>query len=55
MKNVWMNAFLLFGLVLLSSVRAHACDTPEVDPSLAVGGFSFLAGSLVVLRSRLRK
>jgi len=28
---------------------------PEVDPSLAVGGISFLAGSLVVLRSRLRK
>jgi hypothetical protein len=28
---------------------------PEVDPSLAVAGISFLAGSLVVLRSRLRK
>ena len=28
---------------------------PEVDPSLAIAGVSFLAGSLVVLRSRLRK
>jgi hypothetical protein len=28
---------------------------PEVDPGLAVGGISFLAGSLVVLRSRRRK
>jgi len=28
---------------------------PEVDPSLAVAGISFLTGSLVVLRSRLRK
>src|SRR5271165_5518950 len=28
---------------------------PEVDPSLAIAGISFLAGSLAVLRSRLRK
>jgi hypothetical protein len=28
---------------------------PEVDPGLAIAGVSFLAGSLAVLRSRLRK
>jgi hypothetical protein len=28
---------------------------PEVDPSLAVAGISFLAGSLAVLRSRRNK
>jgi hypothetical protein len=28
---------------------------PEVDPSLAIAGISFLTGSLAVLRSRLRK
>jgi hypothetical protein len=27
---------------------------PEVDPSLAIAGISFLAGSLAVLRSRRR-
>jgi hypothetical protein len=28
---------------------------PEVDPSLAMGGLTLLAGSLTVLRSRRRK
>ncbi|MGA2537834.1 MAG: hypothetical protein ABSF53_17595 [Terracidiphilus sp.] len=28
---------------------------PEVDPSLGFAGITFLAGSLAVLRSRLRK
>jgi hypothetical protein len=28
---------------------------PEVDPSLAIGGFSLLAGTLTVLRARHRK
>ncbi|MGA7316243.1 MAG: hypothetical protein WBX22_19990 [Silvibacterium sp.] len=28
---------------------------PEVDPSLAIGGFSLLAGTLTVLRARRRK
>ena len=55
MKNIASYALLVFGMVLFSSISAHACDTPEVDPGLAIGGFSFLAGSLVVLRSRFRK
>lgn len=33
------------------------CDNvaPEVDPSMAITGFSMLGGTLMVLRSRLRK
>ncbi len=59
------SAFLL-GVVLMLATPAFAhgrggCNpgggmsAPEVDPSLAIAGVSFLAGSLVVLRSRLRK
>ncbi len=55
MKNVAKYALMVLGLVILTSARAHACDAPEVDPSLAIGGFSFLAGSLVVLRSKFRR
>jgi hypothetical protein len=59
----WKSSALVLGLVLLLSAPAFAHDhqgggsgaAPEVDPSLAVAGISFLAGSLVVLRSRLRK
>lgn len=31
------------------------CVAPEVDPSLALSGFTLLAGTLTVLRSRRRK
>jgi hypothetical protein len=62
MNKKWMPSVLILGLVLLISAPAYAHDhhggggsAPEVDPSLAVAGISFLAGSLVVLRSRLRK
>jgi hypothetical protein len=60
------SAFVL-GLVLMLGAPAYAMGgrgdcgpsgrvpAPEVDPSLAIAGVSFLAGSLVVLRSRLRK
>lgn len=30
-------------------------EAPEVDPSLAISGFSLVAGALVVMRSRARK
>jgi hypothetical protein len=30
-------------------------EAPEVDPSLAIGGFSLLAGTLMVLRAQRRK
>jgi len=61
MTTKWKSSALVLGLALLLSAPAFAHDhqgggaAPEVDPSLAVAGISFLAGSLVVLRSRLRK
>ena len=63
MKSRWKFSALVLGMVLILSAPAFALKhhdkgdgaAPEVDPSLAVAGISFLAGSLVVLRSRLRK
>ena len=59
MKNVLKYSFLVSGVVLFLSVNAYAAaivlQAPEIDLSLAIGGFSFLVGTLVVLRSRLRK
>ena len=69
MNTKWKFSALVLGLVLLLSSPAFAHDhhggqppsggpsgaAPEVDPGLAIAGISFLAGSLAVLRSRLRK
>lgn len=70
MNMKWKSSALVLGAVLLLSASAFAHDdhlryppkpkpppprAPEVDPSLAIAGISFLTGSLVVLRSRLRK
>ena len=67
MNQKLKSSALVLGVVLMLGVPAYAhgnrggCNpgggmsAPEVDPSLAIGGISFLAGSLVVLRSRLRK
>jgi hypothetical protein len=57
MKNVLKYSFLVSVVVLFLSASAHAMklDAPEVDPSLAMGGLVFLAGTLAVLRTRLRK
>lgn len=70
MNRKWKSSALVLGLVLLLSAPVFARDhhggpippsggssgaAPEVDPSLAIAGISFLAGSLAVLRSRLRK
>ena len=57
MKNVLKYSWLVFGIVLFLSISAHAMklDAPEVDPSLAIGGILFLAGTLAVLRARIRK
>jgi hypothetical protein len=69
MNSKWKFSALVLGLVLLLSSPAFAHDhhggpppsggssgaAPEVDPSLAIAGISFLTGSLAVLRSRLRK
>jgi hypothetical protein len=65
----WKSSTLVLGMVLALSSPAFAHRpwgpppppntptgaAPEVDPSLAIAGISFLAGSLAVLRSRLRK
>jgi hypothetical protein len=60
----WKSSALVLGMALLTSVPAFAwghhtggggSSVPEVDSSLAIAGISFLAGSLAVLRSRLRK
>jgi hypothetical protein len=67
MRMKWKSSVLVLGmmLVLSTSAFAHRKDpappggvngaAPEVDPSLAIAGLTFLSGSLVVLRSRLRK
>jgi hypothetical protein len=69
MNTKWKFSALVLGLVLVLSAPAFAREhggsippkggpsgaAPEVDPGLAIAGISFLTGSLVVLRSRLRK
>jgi len=62
MNKILKSSVMVLGLVLLMAAPAYAHgrhggggSAPEVDPSLAIAGISFLAGSLVVLRSRLRK
>lgn len=35
--------------------HGHPREAPEVDPSLAISGFSLLAGTLTVLRARRSK
>jgi hypothetical protein len=66
MKNFVKYTLLTLVLTFGVSTAAHAapCSTvdfnckpsaPEVDPSLAVAGFSLLAGTLTVLRARSRK
>ena len=37
------------------SPRSPARTAPEVDPSLALGGFTLLGGALTVMRSRRKK
>jgi uncharacterized membrane protein len=53
-------ALPMLGLVLAASASAHGLALfkprlPEVDPSLAVGAFTMLAGSLAVMRARRKK
>ena len=57
MKTAWKYSFYVLGLVLLTTARAHACDNlaPEVDPNMAIGGITLLAGTLAVLRSRFHR
>jgi LPXTG-motif cell wall-anchored protein len=57
-KSLLKNAFIVLGLALCTSTAAYAGvnpKTPEVDPSLAIGGLTLLAGALAVLRVRRKK
>jgi hypothetical protein len=61
-KNLLKFAFVVLGVLLCTSTVAHALmfapwpkHTPEVDPSLAIGGITLLAGTLAVLRARRGK
>lgn len=68
MITKWKSSTLVLGMVLALSSPAFAYRpwgnppsaptsgaAPEVDPSLAIAGVSFLVGSLAVLRSRRSK
>jgi hypothetical protein len=65
MNNALKLSMLAFALVLLLSPTAHAQErgkplapsnvAPEVDPSLALCGLTFLGGTLTVMRFRRRK
>jgi hypothetical protein len=60
-KNLLKYAFVVLGLAFCTCTVAHAVvfgghvSTPEVDPSLAIGGLTLLAGTLAVLRTRRGK
>jgi hypothetical protein len=56
-KNLLKNASIVLGLALCTSTAAYAGihTAPEVDPSLAIGGLTLLAGTLAILRVRSRK
>jgi len=67
LRNLLKYAILTFVLAVGASAVANAtpCSTvnpnckptpaPEIDPSLAVVGISLLAGTLAVMRARVRK
>ncbi len=58
-KNLLKYALVMLGLALGTCDAAHALafghKIPEVDPSLAIGALTLLAGSLAVLRVRRKK
>lgn len=69
LNKLFKYSFLVLALTLGVSTVAHADprhdhdkdrkpkahEAPEVDPTLATGGFSLLAGTLTVLRAQRRK
>lgn len=57
-KNALKYSLVLLGLALGTCSAAFAkggYHVPEVDPSLAIGGLTLLAGSIAVLRIRHKK
>ena len=62
MKNLLKCTLLGMTLTFAASTAANADVTPpirqtapEIDPSMAVVGISFVAGTLTVIRARKRK
>jgi hypothetical protein len=70
MKTKTRYALLALALMFATSIAAHAKGrgwdydhdkhgwdpvAPEVDPSLAIGGITLLAGALTALRARKNK
>jgi LPXTG-motif cell wall-anchored protein len=58
MKSLMKSALVILGIALCTSSAAYAHSSgygPEIDPSLAVGGLTLLAGTLAVLRVRRKK
>lgn len=57
-KNLLKYALVVLGLALTTCTAAYGMAfnrVPEVDPSLAIGGITMLAGTLAVLRVRHKK
>jgi len=59
MKMNWLkSALFLSGFVFFVTETAHAAvfhPTPEVDPTLAIGAMTLVAGTVAVLRARRSK
>lgn len=60
MKRNWLKiALILSGFALCVTQTAHAAavfyPTPEVDPTLAIGALTLVAGTVAVLRARRSK
>lgn len=62
-KNQLKYSLVMLGLALGTCSAAYGFafgpnpnpHVPEIDPSLAIGGLTLLAGSIAVLRIRRRK
>lgn len=60
MNRLWKYAVVVLGLALGTCNAAYGLvffphSSPEVDPSLAIGSLTLLAGTLAVLRARRKK
>jgi hypothetical protein len=60
MKKNWLRIGIFFsGFVFCLTGTAHAAvmfyPSPEVDPTLAVGALTLVAGTVAVLRARRSK
>ena len=58
-KSFLKYGFFLMGIALVTSSAAHGLGfraaVPEVDPGLAIGAFTLLAGALAVVGARRKQ